>query len=102
MGCWKQSHTKGLATLNFVSCGSEATDGIHYLIETSKGLFSDRNLTLKSIRQSVIANWLNEKKLPLEKVQLLVGHKWISSTAIYHQTSVDEQRELINGFHPLG
>lgn len=78
------------------------TDGIHYLIETSKGLFPDRNLTPKSIRQSVIANWLNEKKFPLEQVQLLAGHKWISSTANYRQTSIDEQRELINRFHPLG
>lgn len=77
-------------------------DDINYLIETYKPLFPDRNLTTKTIRQSVISNWLNEKKIPLEQVQLLAGHKWISSTVPYRQTSLDEQRELINRFHPLG
>ncbi len=77
-------------------------DSLHYLIETCKPFFPDRNITSIGIRQSVIANWLNEKRLPLEQVQLLAGHKWISSTAAYRQTSNDEQRELINRFHPLG
>lgn len=77
-------------------------DDINYLIETFKPLFPDRNLNTKTIRQSVITNWLNEKKIPLEQVQLFAGHKWISSTATYRQTSIDEQRELVNRFHPLG
>lgn len=77
-------------------------DDINYLIETFKPLFPERNLNTKTIRQSVIANWINEKKIPLEQVQLLAGHKWISSTTPYKQTSIDEQRELVNRFHPLG
>lgn len=79
-----------------------SVDDINYLIETGKPLFPDRNLTSVSIRQSVISNWLNEKKLPLEQVQLWAGHKWISSTATYRQTSIEEQRELMNRWHPLG
>lgn len=77
------------------------TDDINYLVSTFKSLFPDRNLHSKAIRQSVIANLLNEKKLPLEQVQLWAGHKWISSTAGYRQASIDEQRKLINKFHPL-
>jgi integrase/recombinase XerD len=65
-------------------------------------LFTDRNLNSKTIRQSVIANWLNEKKVPLEQVQLMAGQKWISTTAKYRQTSVEEQRTMINKFHPMG
>ncbi len=76
-------------------------DDMHYLVSTFKGLFPDRNLTTVTIRQSVISNWLNEKKLPLEQVQLLAGHKWISSTERYRCTDVQQQRELINKFYPL-
>lgn len=79
-----------------------SVDDIHYLVSTFKGLFPDRNLTPANIRQSVIANWLNEKKLPLEQVQLLSGQKWISTTIKYKQVNVDEQRKLMNRFHPLG
>lgn len=77
-------------------------DDVNYIVETFKPLFPDRNLHAGIIRQSVIANWLNEKKIPLEQAQLLAGHKWISTTVMYRQTSVDKQREMINKFHPLG
>jgi integrase/recombinase XerD len=78
------------------------TDDINYIVSTFKPLFTDRNLNSKTIRQSVIANWLNEKKVPLEQVQLMAGQKWISTTAKYRQTSVEEQRTMINKFHPMG
>jgi integrase/recombinase XerD len=91
------------STLLLGKLGTPITvDDINYLIETFKPIFPDRNLNTKTIRQSVIANWINEKKIPLEQVQLLAGHKWISSTTPYKQTSIDEQRELVNRFHPLG
>ncbi|HXA02802.1 MAG TPA: tyrosine-type recombinase/integrase [Cytophagaceae bacterium] len=77
-------------------------EGIKYLVETFKPLFPDRNLNTKTIRYSVIANWMNEKGMPLEQVQLMAGHKWISTTAKYRFTPIHEQRELINRFHPLG
>jgi integrase/recombinase XerD len=75
---------------------------ISYVIKTFKLLFPDRNLTAESIRQSVISNWLNEKRFPLEQVQLMAGHAWISTTARYRQTLADEKRQIINRFHPLG
>jgi integrase/recombinase XerD len=77
-------------------------DDINYLVSTFKGLFPDRNLNPKTIRQSVIANWLNEKKLALEQVQLMAGHRWISSTDKYRCVPMDQERELMNKFHPLG
>lgn len=76
-------------------------DDIHYLVSTYKMLFPDRNLTPATIRQSVVSNWLNEKKLPLEQVQLLAGHRWISSTAKYRQHNMEEQRELMNKWFPV-
>lgn len=58
-------------------------DDINYLVSTYKELFPDRNLNPGTIRQSVISNWLNEKKLPLEQVQLMSGQRWISTTVKY-------------------
>jgi integrase/recombinase XerD len=88
--------------LNYQGKNYTASDGIGYLIETLKTYFPDRNLTAKSIRDSVIAYWLNVRKIPLEQVQLLAGHRWISSTLRYRQASINEQREILNKFHPLG
>lgn len=78
-----------------------SVDDIHYLVSTFKGLFPDRNLTPSSIRQSVIANWLNEKKIPLEQAQLMSGQKWISTTVKYRQNNLEEQRELMNKWFPI-
>jgi integrase/recombinase XerD len=78
-----------------------SVDDINYLVSTFKSLFPDRNLHPKVIRQSVIANMLNEKKIPLDQVQLWAGHKWLSTTYGYKENPIDEQRELVNRFHPL-
>jgi integrase/recombinase XerD len=76
-------------------------DDINYLVSTFKSFFPDRNLNPKTIRQSVISNWINEKNIPLEKVQLMAGHRWISATIKYRLTPNDDKRALINRFHPL-
>lgn len=82
--------------------GSRITvDDVHYIVSTAKGLFPDRNLTPATIRQSVIANWLNERHIPLEQVQILSGQKWVSTTLKYRQVNLDEQRELMNRWFPL-
>jgi len=77
------------------------TDDSQYIIETFKFLYPERKLSPQTIRQSVIANWINEKHIPLEQVQLLAGHRWLSSTQRYKQADIAKQVELINGFHPV-
>lgn len=88
--------------LNYQGRNDNSRDGVLYLIETMKGRFQDRNLTTKAIRDSVISYWLNEMKLPLEQVQLMAGHKWISSTLRFRQSPINDQRDILNKFHPLG
>jgi integrase/recombinase XerD len=78
-----------------------SVDGIHAIIEPLKPLFPDRNLNPRTIRMSVICNWLNEKKIPLERVQELAGHKWSGTTEKYIKVDSLQQRELINRFFPL-
>lgn len=74
---------------------------IHAIIDTMKDLFPDKKLCPQTIRMSVICNWLNEKKYPLEKVQELAGHKWPGTTEKYEKSNSEEQRELINRFFPI-
>lgn len=76
-------------------------DSVHAMIQPLKALFPDKNLNPKTIRMSVICNWLNERKLPLEHVQELAGHKWPGTTEKYFKVDNLQQRELINRFFPL-
>lgn len=80
---------------------AESEDGIKALLKTMKILFPFKNITAQNIRKSVIANWLNERKIPLEDVQLMAGHKWPSTTERYRRADMEEQRRLINAHHPL-
>lgn len=75
--------------------------GINSIFDQLKGLFPDKKLNPQTIRMSVICNWLNEKKLPLEHVQKLCGHRWPGSTEKYIKVNSLEEVELINKFFPL-
>jgi len=78
-----------------------SVDGIHAVIEPLKALFSDKKLNPQTIRMSVICNWLNEKNIPLERVQELAGHKWPGTTEKYIKVDSKNERELINRYFPL-
>jgi site-specific recombinase XerD len=56
--------------------------------------------TAKHIRTSVITNWL--KVHNLRKVQYMAGHRYISSTETYQVNNIDELKEDVNKYHPLG
>ncbi len=74
---------------------------IYTMIEPLKGLFPGRTLSPLKIRQSVISNWLNERKFPLEDVQDMAGHKFPSTTEKYKSIDIEEKRKWINRYHPL-
>ena len=78
-----------------------SVDGIHAMIQPLKPLFQDKNLNPRTIRMSVISNWLNEKKYRLEKVQELAGHRWPSTTEKYIKVDSNNERELINRYFPI-
>lgn len=80
---------------------SITVDSVHAMIQPLKALFPDKNLNPKTIRMSVICNWLNEQKLALEHVQSLAGHKWPGTTEKYVKVDSLQQRELINKFFPI-
>lgn len=76
-------------------------DSINAMVEPLQALYPDRNLNPRTIRMSVIANLLNEKRAALEEVQRFAGHKWIGTTQKYFKSNSAEQREMINRFFPL-
>lgn len=80
---------------------AETGEGIHYVVETSKHHFPERNLNPQTIRQSVITNLLKQGK-DLRLVQAFAGHKYPSTTEAYRQTQVEELKNQILKFHPLG
>lgn len=57
-------------------------------------------LNAKHIRASVITKWL--KNYNLREVQYLAGHRYISSTESYLQNDLEELKEEVQQFHPLG
>ena len=77
-----------------------SVDGVHSVIQPLKALFPDRSLNPQTIRMSVVCNWLNEKKIPLEQAQELAGHKWPGTTEKYIKANSLQQRELINRYFP--
>lgn len=56
-------------------------------------------INAKQIRMSVITNWL--KKHSLRETQYLAGHKYVSSTARYQTTNLDDLQQALKDHHPL-
>lgn len=79
----------------------ETGEQISYLVSTYKGLFTERKLNPRTIRQSVITNLLNEGK-DLRLVQVFAGHKYPSATEKYKQSGSEELKAQILKNHPLG
>ena len=72
------------------------------IIENLKPLFPDRILNPTTIRQSFIANLLNQDKIAVEHVQLIVGHQWPMTTTRYQSIDLDEKIKQVQSWHPLG
>lgn len=55
--------------------------------------------SLHHIRASVIGNWLKQHNL--RKVQIMAGHRTISSTEHYLQDNLENLHKAIETFHPF-
>lgn len=61
--------------------------------------YNQKAENIKQIRASVITNWL--KQYNLRQVQVLAGHRYISSTERYLQDDLENLHEIVNNFHPI-
>jgi hypothetical protein len=75
-----------------------SVDSLHAFISRMQGAF-DKLMSPKNIRASVISNWVNEQKKPLEDVQIMAGHRYTSSTEKYVRVDVNEQREAVTNVY---
>ena len=55
--------------------------------------------TLEQLRTSVIVHWL--KLYNLRKVQIMAGHRYISSTENYQANNLEDLKEEIKKYHPF-
>jgi len=78
-----------------------SVDTLNRMLIQLQSLFPTKNLNARTIRKSVIANWLNTQKIPLEDVQLLSGQKRLSTTERYIRPDAEDRRGLINEFFPI-
>lgn len=74
------------------------TDALHEFIHRLSGAF-DKEVSPMSIRSSVISYWLNQRKIPLEHVQVMAGHRFPSTTEKYIKPDEKEQREAVTRLH---
>lgn len=72
------------------------SDCIHYLVSTLQHKVPAKKLTPTLIRQSVIVWWINVLKLPIEQVQIMCGHRWLSTTEKYRFHNAAEEVRLVN------
>ena len=61
--------------------------------------YNNKVKDMKQLRASVITNWL--KQYNLRQVQVLAGHRYISSTERYVQDDLENLHEIVNNFHPV-
>ena len=57
------------------------------------------NISTKTIRKSVIVNWLKQHNL--RQVQYLAGHKYISSTERYVVKDLQQLKTSVIQCHPI-
>ncbi|NAS29700.1 site-specific integrase [Flavobacteriaceae bacterium R38] len=54
---------------------------------------------INQIRASVLSGWTRQYNL--RKVQVMAGHRYISSTEKYVQDDLENLQEIINNYHPI-
>lgn len=99
----EDSHT-GTASQRLIAGHGGSINGAQMFIpmlRPYKLLFGGKPVTPENIRMSVIYNKLNVEELPLEAVQAFAGHKWPSSTERYVSRIDTDDRDFINGVHPM-
>ncbi len=82
----------------FIVSKNRLTDTVSGIIKKLKYI-NHKVENLHQLRASVIVNWLS--KYNLREVQVMAGHKYISTTEKYIQEDLKQLQEVINNYHPL-
>jgi len=71
---------------------------IYHILKKLKKI-NNKVTNANQLRASVITNWL--KQYNLRQVQVLAGHRYISSTERYLEDDLESLHEIVNNFHPI-
>ncbi|MGY0426813.1 MAG: hypothetical protein ACWIPI_08305, partial [Polaribacter sp.] len=82
----------------FIPNNARLGNTIQYILEKLKRI-NHKVTNGNQIRASVITNWL--KQYNLRQVQVLAGHRYISSTERYLTDDLESLHEIVNNFHPI-
>ena len=82
----------------FIPNNARLSNTIYHIIKKLKKT-NNKVKNTNQLRASVITNWL--KHYNLREVQVLAGHRYISSTERYLQDDLESLHEIINNFHPI-
>jgi integrase/recombinase XerD len=82
------------------ACAMQVGDIVKHVIRSYKNVYPGRNVTAQRIRQSVIANLL-QQRYDISVVQQFAGHKYPSSTERYKQSEVETLKAAIEQYHPM-
>lgn len=79
--------------------GSDRKNNLFAMLLIHLKKMNNKIKTLEQIRASVIVHWL--KLYNLRKVQIMAGHRYISSTENYKANNLDDLKEDIKNYHPF-
>ena len=82
----------------FIPSNKRLGNTIHHILKKLKRV-NHQVENIHQIRASVITNWL--KRYNLRQVQVMAGHRYISSTEKYLQDDLESLHEIVNNFHPI-
>jgi len=82
----------------FIVSNGRLTDTVSHLLKKLKKI-NYKVENAHQLRSSVIVYWLSKHNL--REVQVMAGHRRISTTERYLQEDLKALQELINTYHPL-
>jgi integrase/recombinase XerC len=82
----------------FIVSKNRLVDTVMWIIKKLKKI-NHKVVNIHQIRASVIVHWLSQYNL--RQVQVMAGHKYISTTERYVQEDLKQLQEVINTYHPL-
>lgn len=82
----------------FIVSNNRLVDTVMWVMKKLKKI-NHKVENIHQVRASVIVHWLS--KYNLRKVQIMAGHKYISTTEKYVQKDLKQLQEVINTYHPL-
>ena len=96
-------HHRNITTPNqelFLNLGeSSRKNNLFSMLVTHLKQMNSKIKNIDQLRASVIVHWL--KLYNLRKVQIMAGHRYISSTENYKANNLDDLKEDIKNYHPF-